>query len=314
MLLCGGRGDPAYVAVRGLQSSAVAADGRRPAADQTSGGISTRSWGPAGPSSAPSSRPARRHRGLADEYGRPAASRAVESSIEVVAGAPHRLAIFGLILFQNSSSPFVVHLRGRRVFGRVHQRRAIMSLIALPRSSPRSARAEASPPCARASCALGKDARHVRRVLIPAVGRPSRPAPLGMGRIAGDTAIVSSCSALAAHRAGRPAGLGLCTGGTLTATCTRTRRPARAAPTRRPMPRRSSCCCRLGSTSPSRAEGEPGVEPRRRRRSPDEEALAAGSSPTAGRAARPARRGADRALPGGAAAAPYRGAARTARA
>jgi len=132
------------------------------------------------------------------EYGRPSwLARAVESGIEVVAGTPDIvLAIFGLALFQNGLFGWMSFTaEGGAVFGRSFMTAgAMMSLIALPmvygatreglQSIPRHMR--------EASYGLGKTRiATIRRVLLPAV-RPniSTGAALGMGRIAGDTAIV----------------------------------------------------------------------------------------------------------------------------
>ncbi|MDX6703083.1 MAG: phosphate transport system permease protein, partial [Baekduia sp.] len=132
------------------------------------------------------------------EYGRPSwLARAVESGIEVVAGTPDIvLAIFGLALFQNGLFGWMSFTaEGGAVFGRSFLTAgAMMSLIALPmvygatreglQAIPRHVR--------EASYGLGKTRiATIRRVLLPAV-RPniSTGAALGMGRIAGDTAIV----------------------------------------------------------------------------------------------------------------------------
>ena len=132
------------------------------------------------------------------EYGRPAwLARAVESGIEIVAGTPDIvIAIFGLALFQQSLfAPLSFTAGGGAVFGRSFLvAGAMMALIALPmvfgatreglQAIPRHLR--------EASYALGKTRiATIRRVLLPAV-RPniSTGAALGMGRIAGDTAIV----------------------------------------------------------------------------------------------------------------------------
>jgi phosphate transport system permease protein len=132
------------------------------------------------------------------EYGRPSwLARMVESGIEVVAGTPDIvLAIFGLALFQHGLFGWMSFTaEGGAVFGRSFLTAgAMMSLIALPmvfgatreglQSVPRHVR--------EASYGLGKTKiATIRRVLLPAV-RPniSTGAALGMGRIAGDTAIV----------------------------------------------------------------------------------------------------------------------------
>jgi phosphate transport system permease protein len=132
------------------------------------------------------------------EYGRPSwLARAVESGVEVVAGTPDIvIAIFGLALFQQGLfAPLSFTAAGGAVFGRSFLTAgAMMSLIALPmvfgatreglQAVPRHLR--------EASYGLGKTRiATIRRVLLPSV-RPniSTGAALGMGRIAGDTAIV----------------------------------------------------------------------------------------------------------------------------
>lgn len=132
------------------------------------------------------------------EYGRPAGlARAVESGIEIIAGTPSIvLAIFGLIIFQKSFFSFLSFTgEGGAVFGRsFFAAGAMMSLIALPLVVGATREALQSVPnhVREASYALGKSkASTIRRVLIPAV-RPgiATGSVLGMGRIAGDTAIV----------------------------------------------------------------------------------------------------------------------------
>jgi len=132
------------------------------------------------------------------EFGKPKwLARTVESAIEIVAGTPDIvLAIFGLALFQNSIFSWMSFTaEGGAVFGRSFLTAgAIMSLIAIPmiygatreglNAIPRHMR--------EASYGLGKTrASTIRRVLLPAV-RPNiaTGAVLGMGRIAGDTAVV----------------------------------------------------------------------------------------------------------------------------
>jgi phosphate transport system permease protein len=132
------------------------------------------------------------------EYGRPGwLARAVESGIEVVAGTPSIvLAIFGLALFSHQAFGFLSFTaEGNAVFGRsFFIAAAMMSFIALPLvfGSTREA-LQAIPSSVReASYALGKTRwATIRRVLLPTV-RPGIAAgtALGMGRIAGDTAIV----------------------------------------------------------------------------------------------------------------------------
>jgi phosphate transport system permease protein len=132
------------------------------------------------------------------EYGRPFwLARAVESGVEVVAGTPSVvLAIFGLILFsQQLFSSLSFTAEGGAVFGRSFLTAgAMMALIALPLIVGGTREAlQAIPRHVReASYALGKTkAATIRRVLLP-TARPgiATGTALGMGRIAGDTAIV----------------------------------------------------------------------------------------------------------------------------
>jgi len=132
------------------------------------------------------------------EYGRPAwLARAVESGIEVVAGTPSIvLAIFGLLVFQQQALGFLsFEAEGNAVFGRSFIAAAtMMSLIALPLvvGGTREALHAIPGHVREASYALGKTkAATIRRVLLPAA-RPGigTGTALGMGRVAGDTAIV----------------------------------------------------------------------------------------------------------------------------
>jgi phosphate transport system permease protein len=132
------------------------------------------------------------------EYGRPSwLARAVESGIEIVAGTPDIvIAIFGLALFQQSIfSPLSLTAEGGAVFGRSFVTAGVMmSLIALPMVFGATREGLQSIPAhvREASYGLGKtQIATIRRVLIPSV-RPniSTGMALGMGRIAGDTAIV----------------------------------------------------------------------------------------------------------------------------
>jgi phosphate transport system permease protein len=132
------------------------------------------------------------------EYGRPRwLARAVESGVEIVAGTPSIvLAIFGLLLFQQGIFGF---LSFKAANGGVFARSfftsgAMMSLLALPLVITATREGLNSIPVhvREASYALGKTkAATIRRVLLPAA-RPgiATGATLGMGRIAGDTAIV----------------------------------------------------------------------------------------------------------------------------
>jgi phosphate transport system permease protein len=132
------------------------------------------------------------------EYGRPKGlTRAVESGIEVVAGTPDIvLAIFGLALFQHGLFSWMSFTAaGGAVFGRSFLTAGtMMSLIALPMvfSATREGLQSVPRHVREASYGLGKTkAATIRRVLLPAVKQNiSTGAALGMGRIAGDTAIV----------------------------------------------------------------------------------------------------------------------------
>jgi phosphate transport system permease protein len=132
------------------------------------------------------------------EYGRPAwLARAVESGIEMVAGTPSIvLAIFGLLVFSQKALSFLSFTAaGNAVFGRsFFAAGAMMSLIALPLvfGGTRAALQSIPGHVREASYALGKTkAATIRRVLLPMSrdGMATGTA-LGMGRIAGDTAIV----------------------------------------------------------------------------------------------------------------------------
>jgi phosphate transport system permease protein len=132
------------------------------------------------------------------EYGRPAGlARAVESAIEVVAGTPSIvLAIFGLIVFQQRVFGFLSFTaQGNAVFGRSFLTAgAMMALLVLPLVVGATREAFAAIPAhvREASYALGKTRwATIRRVLLPGARRGiATGATLGMGRIAGDTAIV----------------------------------------------------------------------------------------------------------------------------
>jgi phosphate transport system permease protein len=133
------------------------------------------------------------------EYGRPSwLARAVESAIEMMAGVPSVvLAIFGLLVFSQS---FLGLLSQNAVSGAVTGQSfvtagAVMSILALPLifASTREALAQLPDRLREASYALGKTrATTIRRVLLPAI-RPSIASGivLGMGRIIGDTAIIT---------------------------------------------------------------------------------------------------------------------------
>jgi phosphate transport system permease protein len=132
------------------------------------------------------------------EYHRPAwLARAVESGVEMIAGAPSVvLAIFGLLIF---SQQFLGFLSQRSAGGVVYGRSffaagAIMSLLAIPLvvASTREGLAQLPAQLREASYALGKTrATTIRRVLLPSVrANIASGIALGMGRIIGDTAIV----------------------------------------------------------------------------------------------------------------------------
>ena len=132
------------------------------------------------------------------EYGRPSwLARAVESGVEIVAGTPTIvLAIFGLLVFTQGAFGFLsFRAEGGAVFGRSFFIAGIMmSLIALPLIVGATREALQSIPAhvREASYALGKDKiSTIRRVLLPASRKGiATGTTLGMGRIAGDTAIV----------------------------------------------------------------------------------------------------------------------------
>jgi phosphate transport system permease protein len=132
------------------------------------------------------------------EYGRPAwLARAVESSIEMIAGVPSVvLAIFGLLIFAQSYLGFLSQTAANgAVYGRsFFAAGVVMSILALPLvvGSTREALSQLPVRLREASFALGKTrATTIRRVLLPAI-RPgiASGVVLGMGRIIGDTAII----------------------------------------------------------------------------------------------------------------------------
>jgi len=133
------------------------------------------------------------------EYARPAwLSRAVESALEMVAGAPSVvLAIFGLLIFsQGFLGSLSQHSATGGVLGQSFLNAGIvMSALALPLvfASTRESLAQLPDRLREASYALGKTrATTIRRVLLPSV-RPGIASGivLGMGRIIGDTAIIT---------------------------------------------------------------------------------------------------------------------------
>lgn len=132
------------------------------------------------------------------EYARPAwLARAVESGVEMIAGAPSIvLALFGLLIFTKSAFAFLSETSsGGSVTGHSFIIAGlIMSLLALPLivGATREALKQVPAHVREASYALGKTkASTIWRVLLPA-SRPgiSEGIVLGMGRIVGDTAVV----------------------------------------------------------------------------------------------------------------------------
>ncbi|MBA2517824.1 MAG: phosphate ABC transporter permease PstA [Solirubrobacterales bacterium] len=132
------------------------------------------------------------------EYGRPRwLARIVESFIEIIAGTPSIvIAIFGLALFQNGLFA-ILSFRSDAggVFGRSFVNAGLMmSFVALPLvfSATREGLQAVPAHVREASYGLGKTRiATIRRVLLPSVrSNISTGAALGMGRIAGDTAIV----------------------------------------------------------------------------------------------------------------------------
>jgi phosphate transport system permease protein len=133
------------------------------------------------------------------EYARPRwLARAVESAIEMIGGVPSVvLAIFGLLVF---SQGFLGFLSQRAANGAVYGRSflgagVIMAVLALPLivGATREGLAQVPDHMREAAYALGKTrASCIRHVLLPAI-RPNIAGGvvLGMGRIIGDTAIVT---------------------------------------------------------------------------------------------------------------------------
>jgi phosphate transport system permease protein len=133
------------------------------------------------------------------EYGRPRGlARAVESAIEMIGGVPSVvLAIFGLLVFSQSALGFLSqNAANGTVYGRsFFAAGAIMAILALPLivGATREGLAQVPDQMREAAYALGKTrANCIRHVLLPAI-RPNIASGivLGMGRIIGDTAIVT---------------------------------------------------------------------------------------------------------------------------
>jgi phosphate transport system permease protein len=133
------------------------------------------------------------------EYGRPPRlARAVESAIEMIAGVPSVvLAIFGLLVFSQGFLGFLSQdAANGAVYGRSFFAAGVaMSILALPLivASTREGLSQLPDRMREASYALGKTRAVTSwRVLLPAI-RPNIASgvALGMGRIIGDTAIVT---------------------------------------------------------------------------------------------------------------------------
>jgi phosphate transport system permease protein len=132
------------------------------------------------------------------EYGRPSwLARAVESSIEIVAGTPDIvIALFGLAIFElGVLAPFSATATGGVVYGRSFLAAgAMMSLLALPPifATTRDGLQAVPGHVREAAFALGKTRiATIRRVLLPSVrSNIATGVTLGISRIIGDTAIV----------------------------------------------------------------------------------------------------------------------------
>ncbi|MFI4992466.1 MAG: PstA family ABC transporter permease [Solirubrobacterales bacterium] len=132
------------------------------------------------------------------EYRRPSwLARSVESAVEMMAGVPSIvLAIFGLLIFSQGFLAFLSQGTAQGALGESFLAAGVlMSILALPLivASTREALAQLPDRLREASYALGKTrATTIRRVLLPAI-RPSIASGvvLGMGRIIGDTAIIT---------------------------------------------------------------------------------------------------------------------------
>jgi phosphate transport system permease protein len=132
------------------------------------------------------------------EYGRPRAlARVVESTVEMLAGAPSVvLALFGILLFDSKVLGFLSETTSDGVvFGKsFFAAGTILSLVALPLvvSTVREGLQAIPNHVREASYAVGKSrTATIRRVLLPAA-RPSviTGNMLGIGHVIGDTAII----------------------------------------------------------------------------------------------------------------------------
>jgi phosphate transport system permease protein len=132
------------------------------------------------------------------EYRRPWwLARAVESAIEMIAGVPSVvLALFGLLIFSQGFLTFLSQGTAQGALGQSFLAAGIvMAILALPLivGATREALSQQSARLREASYALGKTrATTIWRVLLPAI-RPgiASGTVLGMGRIIGDTAIIT---------------------------------------------------------------------------------------------------------------------------
>jgi phosphate transport system permease protein len=131
------------------------------------------------------------------EYSRPAAlARVVESTVEMLAGAPSVvLALFGILLFEAPALGFLSETNNGVVFGKsFFAAGAMLSLVALPLvvATVREGLQAIPNHVREASYAVGKTKiATIRRVLLPAT-RPSviTGSMLGVGHVIGDTAII----------------------------------------------------------------------------------------------------------------------------
>jgi phosphate transport system permease protein len=131
------------------------------------------------------------------EYSRPVwFARVVESSIEMLAGAPSVvLALFGLVLFESHALAFLSTSNGNVVYGKSFFAAGfVLALLALPFivANVREGLQAIPNHVREASYAVGKTKiATIRRVLLPAT-RPSiiTGSMLGAGHVIGDTATI----------------------------------------------------------------------------------------------------------------------------
>jgi phosphate transport system permease protein len=161
------------------------------------------------------------------EYSRPRGlARAVESTVEMLAGAPSIvLALFGLILYESHLLAFLSTTNAGVVYGKsFFAAGSLLALLALPLvvANVREGLQAIPNHVREASYAVGKTKiATIRRVLLPA-SRPSiiTGSMLGAGHVIGDTAIIVFLlgDTLTLHPAGGLPALGILrgTGSTLT--------------------------------------------------------------------------------------------------